>query len=124
MYILATETERKISREELTHIQKDIESEFGTLKKLMDIKEKADKKRKESLMTSSLRNTHYVITFIKIRNFHLPNHMLSEFSGDSRVFEFEILRNINTYYVMMTSSTMKGEMGSNWYPSQLHQLQR
>ena len=44
---LATETERKISREELTHIQKDIESEFGTLKKLMDIKEKADKKRKE-----------------------------------------------------------------------------
>ena len=44
--ILATETERKISREELTHIQKDIESEFGTLKKLMDIKEKADKKRK------------------------------------------------------------------------------
>ena len=54
---LATETERKISREELTHIQKDIESEFGTLKKLMDIKEKADKKRKESLMTSSLRNT-------------------------------------------------------------------
>ena len=55
---LATETERKISREELTHIQKDIESEFGTLKKLMDIKEKADKKRKESLMTSSLRNTY------------------------------------------------------------------
>ena len=46
---LATETERKISREELTHIQKDIESEFGTLKKLMDIKEKADKKRKASV---------------------------------------------------------------------------
>lgn len=43
---LATETERKISREELVHIQKDIESEFGTLKKLMDIKDKADKKRK------------------------------------------------------------------------------
>ena len=66
---LATETERKISREELTHIQKDIESEFGTLKKLMDIKEKADKKRKESLMTSSLRNTYYVTSSVEITNF-------------------------------------------------------
>ena len=43
---LADETERKISRTELSRIQSDIQNEFGTLKKLMDIKEENDKKRK------------------------------------------------------------------------------
>ena len=43
---LADETERKISRTELSRIQNDIQNEFGTLKKLMDIKEENDKKRK------------------------------------------------------------------------------
>ena len=36
--------ERRIDPYYMGHKQKDIESEFGTLKKLMDLKEKADKK--------------------------------------------------------------------------------
>ena len=98
---LATETERKISREELTHIQKDIESEFGTLKKLMDIKEKADKKRK-------VRVNDVIITF-KNNVIISVSHRFKELCND---------------YVMVTSLTVKGKMGSYWYSGQLHQLQR
>jgi len=44
--ILASETERKISRDELSMIQIEIKDEFIKLKQLMEIKEQNDKKRK------------------------------------------------------------------------------
>merc|ERR1712142_919408 len=45
--LLANETERKISRDELSIIQSEINTEFGTLKNLMSMKEENDRKRKQ-----------------------------------------------------------------------------
>ena len=45
--ILASETERKISRDELSIVKSEIKTEFGTLKTLMEIKEQNDRKRKQ-----------------------------------------------------------------------------
>ena len=43
----ASETERKISRDELSIVKSEIKTEFGTLKTLMEIKEQNDRKRKQ-----------------------------------------------------------------------------
>jgi len=45
--LLASETERKISRDELSIVKSEIKTEFGTLKTLMEIKEQNDRKRKQ-----------------------------------------------------------------------------
>merc|ERR1719402_1027262 len=45
--LLVTETERKISRDELSIIKSEIKTEFGTLKNLMNMKEENDRKRKQ-----------------------------------------------------------------------------
>ena len=47
MIISASETERKISRDELSIVKSEIKTEFGTLKTLMEIKEQNDRKRKQ-----------------------------------------------------------------------------
>ena len=47
MIFSASETERKISRDELSIVKSEIKTEFGTLKTLMEIKEQNDRKRKQ-----------------------------------------------------------------------------